>query len=205
MRDRTSTVDAFLSATAAKQPTPGGGSVAALTGALSAAMGEMVLNYSVGRKDSAAVDPQLRHAAAELAKARGLLLQLMVDDQEAYAELTAVRKLPAGSPERAERLPAVVLACVRCPQAVAATAAAVLSLCERVVDHVNPWLLSDLAACADLATATVRAAGYNVRVNLPSVIDPAERQRLADETAAVWSGALAAVQRVSPRIWARVG
>jgi formiminotetrahydrofolate cyclodeaminase len=203
MHDRTTPIADFLAATAARHPTPGGGSVAALTGALSAAIGEMVLNYSVGRKDAAAVEPQLRHVAAELARAREVLLQLMVDDQEAYADLTAVRKLPAGAPERVDRLPATVLACVRGPQAVAATAVAVLGLCDQVVDHVNPWLLSDLAVCADLATATVRAAGYNVRVNLPSVDDVEGRQRLAAETEQLWSHALSLVQRVSPRIWAR--
>ena len=203
MHDRTATIESFLSATAARQPTPGGGSIAALAGALAAAAGEMVLSYSVGRKDAAAAEPQLRHVAAELARAREVLLQLMVDDQAAYAELTSVRKLSKDDPARADRLPAAVLACVRGPQVVAATAVAVLGLCERVVDHVNPWLLSDLAVCCDLATATARCAGYNVRVNLPSVADAADRRRLADETDQVWSHALAAVQRVSPRIWAR--
>ncbi len=203
MHDRTTPIAEFLSATAARQPTPGGGSVAALTGALAAAIGEMVLAYSVGRRDAVAVEPQLRHVAGELARAREVLLQLMVDDQSAYAELTAVRKLPAGSAERAERLPATVLACVRCPQAIAATAVAILGLCEQVVDHVNPWLLSDLAVCADLATATARAAGYNVRVNLPSVADLEGRQALAAETDQLWSRALERVKRVSPRIWVR--
>ena len=203
MHDRTTSIGDFLDATAARQPTPGGGSVAALAGALAAAIGEMVLNYSVGRKDSAAVEPQLKHVAGELGRAREVLLQLMVDDQEAYADLTAVRKLPGDSAERAERMPATVLACVRGPQAVAATAVAVLGLCEQVVEHVNPWLLSDLAVCADLATATVRAAGYNVRVNLPSVEDVEGRERLAGETEQVWRHALERVQRVSRRIWER--
>ena len=50
MHDATHTIEAFLAATAARHPTPGGGSVSALTGALAAAMGEMVLNYSVNKK-----------------------------------------------------------------------------------------------------------------------------------------------------------
>ena len=203
MHDRKTPIAEFLSATAAKQPTPGGGSVAALAGALSAAIGEMVLSYSVGRKDSTAHDPELKHVAAELAKGREVLLQLMVDDQSAYAELTAVRKLPAGSTERADRLPATLLACVRCPQAIAATAVAILGLCDQVVELVNPWLLSDLAVCADLATATARAAGYNVRVNLPSLADEDARRALAAETDQLWAHALEKVKRVSPRIWAR--
>ena len=50
MHDQTTSIENFLEAAAAKQPTPGGGSVAALAGALAAAMGEMVLNYTLGRR-----------------------------------------------------------------------------------------------------------------------------------------------------------
>ena len=48
--DQTNTLADFLDATAARQPTPGGGAVTALAGVLAAAIGEMVLNYSVGKK-----------------------------------------------------------------------------------------------------------------------------------------------------------
>src|ERR1700722_4002437 len=108
--ERQTTIEQFLAATAAKQPTPGGGSVAALAGALAAAIGEMALNYSVGRKDGAKVDPQLKPAVAELERARELLLHLMVEDQAAFEAMGAALKLPAGSSERADRLPATVLA-----------------------------------------------------------------------------------------------
>src|ERR1700727_3191802 len=105
MYDRTNTIEEFLSATAAKQPTPGGGSVAALAGALSAAIGEMVLSYSIGKKDLIPFDKELKAAAHELQLAREMLLKLMTEDQEAYADLTAVRKLPADSIEKSKRLP----------------------------------------------------------------------------------------------------
>src|SRR3954467_14635955 len=97
MFDRNTTIDTFLRATAAKQPTPGGGSVAALAGALAAAMGEMVLNYSVGRKqNSPDADQSMRVVLAEFTRARQLLLELMREDQLAYESLTAARKLPPG-------------------------------------------------------------------------------------------------------------
>src|SRR5207237_1188503 len=79
--------------------------------------------------------------------------QLMVEDQSAYAALSATRKLPEGSPERQDRLPAALLASIRTPQAIAATAVAVLELCDRIAGFVNYYLLSDLAVCADLAMA----------------------------------------------------
>ena len=168
-------------------------------------MGEMVINYSIGKKDLEPFLGELRPALAEYHRARGLLVQLMAEDQVAYAALTAARKLPDGSAERVDQLPAALAASIRGPQAIAATAVAVLELCDRVVNFVNPWLLSDLAVCADLSMATVRCAVYNVRVNLPDVTDPAERQRIEAATYELLSRAGLLIQQVSPRIWARHG
>ena len=203
MHDQSSTIQQFLDAAAARQPTPGGGSVTALAGALAASMGEMVINYSVGKKDLEPFLDELKPALSEYHRARGLLLQLMAEDQQAYAALTAARKLPDGSAERESLLPAALAASIRGPQAIAATAVAVLELCDRVVNFVNPWLLSDLAICADLSMATVRCATYNVRVNLADVTDPAERQKIEATTFELLSRAGLLIQQVSPRIWAR--
>jgi glutamate formiminotransferase/formiminotetrahydrofolate cyclodeaminase len=204
MHDRHTSIDQFLTATAARQPTPGGGSVAALAGALAAAIGEMVLNYSVGKKDLAQHEPQLKSVARELAHARELLLQLMVEDQAAYEALRDARKRPADSSERAARLPATILTCIRVPQAIGAAAGAVLELCDRCVDIVNPYLLSDLAVCAELAMATVRSAGYNCRVNLADVTDPADRTSIERTMNQMLAHALPIIQRVIPRIWKRI-
>jgi formiminotetrahydrofolate cyclodeaminase len=201
--DGKTTIAAFLDAAAAKQPTPGGGSVTALVGALAAAMGEMVVNYTVDKKAYVAHREELTAAQEELRRARGLLLGLMVEDQAAYAELSEARKLPGDSPNRAQRLPAALLASIRTPQAIAAAAAAVLSLCDRLVDISNHYLLSDLAVSADLAMATVRCAVYNVRVNLPDLESPEERHAAEAELGQVLAHAGMLIQRVSPRIWAR--
>lgn len=203
MYDRDTTLAGFLDAAAAKQPTPGGGSVTALVGALSASMGEMVVHYTLGKKGFEAHEPRLKAALEELRRARGLMLDLMVEDQSAYAALTAARKLPEGSPGREDQLPAAQLACIRIPQAIAATAAAVLRLCDRLVDITNRYLLSDLAVSADLAMATVRCGIYNVRVNLADLADPEQRRAAEIELGQVLSHATALIQRVSPRIWAR--
>ncbi len=203
MFDRTTTIESFLTATAARQPTPGGGSVAALAGALAAAIGEMVLQYSIGKKDLVSHEPKLKSAAHQLQQARGVLLQLMVEDQEAYGELTDARKLPADDADKASRVTAAVTACIRCPEGIGATALAILKVCDEVVNIANPWLLSDLAVSADLAMATIRAASYNVRVNLSSVADAAARSRYESETAELVAHGLALIQKVSPAIWSR--
>ena len=203
MYDRNTTIGQFLDAAAAKQPAPGGGSITALVGALSAAMGEMVVNYTVDKKAFLAHRGELTSVLEELHRARGLMLDLMVEDQVAYEALTAARKEPEGSPQRQERLAPALLASIRTPQAVAATAAAVLGLCDRLVEISNHYLLSDLAVSADLAMATVRCAIYNVRVNLADVTDPTERQAAEADMGQVLAHAAVLIQRVSPRIWAR--
>jgi methenyltetrahydrofolate cyclohydrolase len=201
--DRHTPIEQFLSATAARQPTPGGGSVAALAGALSAAIGEMVLSYSIGKKDLAAHQDELKSVAHELQRARELLLQFMVEDQAGYEALTAIRKLLADSKERQEKFPAAVLACIRVPQAVGATAVAILELCDRVAEIVNPYLLSDLAVCADLAMATARGAMYNCRVNLVDVTDAEDRRSIEATMTKVLAHAGVLIQRVVPKIWSR--
>src|SRR5438309_10657884 len=100
MYDASQTIAAFLDGAAAKQPAPGGGSVTALVGALAASMGEMVLNYSVGKKSLAAHDAELRGGLPEFHRARQVLVELMIEDQHAYEAVTALRQLPDDSPER---------------------------------------------------------------------------------------------------------
>src|SRR5579864_324654 len=203
--DANNTLAQFLDGAAAKQPAPGGGSVAALAGALAAATGEMVVNYSVGKKGLEAHQTSLRSALAELHRARQLMLELMVEDQSAYQALTAARKLPPGSPEYQTQHPAALLAAIRAPQAIAATAAAILDLSGRLIDIVNFHLLSDLAVCADLAMATVRCGICNVRVNLSAVADSRDRERITADVEQMLSRATDLIRQISPRIWQRHG
>jgi len=205
MLDQNVKISEFLDAAAAKKPTPGGGAVAALAGALSASMGEMALNYTVGIKTLSAHADELKPAIASFNRARQMLVQLMVEDQAAFEAMSAIKKLPADSAERQARLPAAVRSCIGAPQTMAATGVAILELCERVVGVVNYYLLSDLAVCADLAMATVRCAIYNVRVNLGDISDEEDRKSIESTTDQILKHALGIIQRVAPGIWMRYG
>lgn len=198
------TIAQFLDGAAAKQPVPGGGSATALVGALAAAMGEMVLGYSVGKKGLEAHQDALKFALAELHRARQLLLQLMVEDQNAYQALSAARKLPKDSAEWRSQYPAALLASIRTPEAIAASGAAVLELCERLVPIVNHYLLSDLAVCAELAMATARCGLYSVRINLSDITDPADLEKINKTIGRLQSRSIAIIQRVVPAIWQRI-
>jgi formiminotetrahydrofolate cyclodeaminase len=203
MYDASKSVGEFLAATAARQPTPGGGSVSALVAALAAALGEMVVNYSIGKKGLEAYADELKPALAELTRAREILVQLMVEDQQAYEALTSAKKLPKDSPERAEKLPLAILACVRVPEAIAATAVAVIERCDKLVTFVNFYLLSDLAVCVDLSMAAIRCSTYSVRANLSILEDPEDRRAVESRISQILSRALMLVQSAAPRIWER--
>ena len=204
MFDQKSSIGDFLVATAAKQPTPGGGSVAALAGALAAAMGEMCLSYSVGKKATLPeTEGILRQALVEMNRARQLMLELMCEDQLAYEALTAARKMPENSPDRQSQVNVALLACIRVPQAMAACALAVVELVDRVWELTSVYLLSDLAVCAELAMATVRSGVYNVRANSSALPDAKERMHFEEATEKVLAHAIATVKRCLPRIWER--
>jgi methenyltetrahydrofolate cyclohydrolase len=203
MIDQNSSIAAFLTAAAAKQPTPGGGAITALAGALAASMGEMALNYSVGKADLEAYQDELKPALAELTRARDLLMRLMAEDQAAFEEVSKARKLPESDPNRQGILDAALLACIRIPEAMAASAVAILEVADRVANFINPRLLSDLAVCADLAMATTRCAIYNVRANLPDVKDPTDRSSIESTIRSLLGRAAELIQRVAPRIWER--
>ena len=200
MFDQKATIEGFLEAAGARQATPGGGSVTALAGALAAAIGEMAVNYSMGKKSEKPRE-ELTAAVGQFRRARAMMLELMVEDQNAYEALTAARKLAADAPQRGEAL----AACIGVPQSIAAAGVAILDLCDTIVESINPRLLSDLAVCAELAMATTRCAIYNVRVNLAELGEGAERREIESNSNRLLSRALMLIQRVGPRIWRRVG
>jgi len=193
--DRTTTIEKFLDAAAAKQPTPGGGSAAALAGALAAAMGEMVLNYSVGKKGLENHAEALKAGLGEFRRAREIMLELMAEDQSAYEAMAAARK-GADSATWEQ----TVMICTTVPQTIAGTAVAILELADGLAEKVNQYLLADLSVCAELAMATTRAALYNVQANLKEIGDVEQRRRIEQTSDRLLSRARGVIQSVVRRI-----
>ncbi|RMH26680.1 MAG: hypothetical protein D6693_06740 [Planctomycetota bacterium] len=162
-----------LDAIAAKTPTPGGGATAALAGALAAAQAEMVVAYSLGKKDLAEHQEALADARGRLGRSRALFLELAEEDAAAYGLVSELLRLDARDPRRAAELPAAVGAATRVPLACVANATALARLCLTLAPITNPHLASDLAIAALLAEACARAGAENVRVNLPALAEHA--------------------------------
>ncbi|MCA9305453.1 MAG: cyclodeaminase/cyclohydrolase family protein [Phycisphaerales bacterium] len=157
---------ALLDATAAKTPVPGGGAVTGAVGALAAALGGMVVSYSVGKKSLAAHQGELEDAARTLAHGRAMMLELAAEDAQAYALVNELMRLDAGDPRREREMPAAAEAATRIPLALIAACADLLRLMDRLPEITNPHLRSDLAIAAVLTEATARASRWNVAINM---------------------------------------
>lgn len=171
------TVREFLDRLAANTPTPGGGSVAALTGALAAGLGRMVAGYTLGKQKFAAVEDEVRDLAERLTKAGELLRGLIDEDAAAYDVLSAAFKLDKADPARSERVQQAARLAASVPLETATLCAAVRTDVQRLREIGNPQLRSDAAAALHLAEAAWQAAAANVRANLP-LLPPEEAQEL---------------------------
>jgi formiminotetrahydrofolate cyclodeaminase len=186
MSFREQRVDQFLADLGAKQPTPGGGSVAGLCGALAVALARMVVSYSLGKKNLSEHQGALEVAAARLDRYREMFLQLADEDAAAYALVNELTRLPESDARRALELPAAQRASIDVPLAVCAASVDSLRLMRTLCGTSNAHLRSDLAIAAVLAEATSRAAKWNVLINLatpaPAIDAAATRAQIENLT-----------------------
>jgi formiminotetrahydrofolate cyclodeaminase len=167
------TLDQFVRLLASDKPAPGGGSVAALTAALSAALCAMVARLTVGKekyRDGWEAMERVRDAADELARE---FMNLVEQDTEAYNEVLAAVKLPKETEvQRSVRQQAIEKA----TQHAAAVPLATLEhlsrapdLVRKALEHGNPNCLTDAGVAVQLLRAAAAGAAYNVRINLSGI------------------------------------
>jgi len=168
----------FLDRAGARSPTPGGGSGAALVGALATTMGQMTARYTIGNPKYAAHEAAVRSWLAELGRAREAFCELLAEDVSAYQRLAAAMK--SGEATSAERDRALATA-TAVPLEVVAMAAAVAGRMDQMKERCNRHLLSDLAVGALLCDAAAHAAAANVRANLAQFSDAVEAGRLREQ------------------------
>jgi formiminotetrahydrofolate cyclodeaminase len=159
-------LEAYLCALASAEPAPGGGSAAAVAGALGAALAAMVCRVTAARDPGAS---PLAARAAELDAARRRLAALGDDDARAYAAVIAARRAP--EPGRADAVQAALLRATELPVQLAAEAANIVEACADITGPARASALSDLHVAGLLAHASLRAAVATARVNVAGIAD----------------------------------
>ncbi|HEV2178611.1 MAG TPA: glutamate formimidoyltransferase [Terriglobia bacterium] len=170
-----SLAEAFVDAVAADTATPGGGSVAALSGALAAALGEMVCRLSLKKKSLAEHHAAINAALERLSGLRSQLMQAIDRDAASYDDVIRALRLPkATEAEQAARADAIEEASKRAASVPLETAELAVKT-ARTVETLRGITLaqaaSDIAVAVQMAQAARMGAVENVRANLPSIQD----------------------------------
>jgi len=174
-RGSSGTLHGYLDAVASGDPFPGGGSAAAITGALAASLSRMVAALTLGRTRYAAVAPEMHELSNRAREIARELESLAARDAEAYAAVTDAQRLPALSSadrdRRDEALHSALHGAALVPLDVARLAADVASLTVALAERGNRNAVTDAGSAALLAEAACRAAAYNVRINVRSLAE----------------------------------
>jgi methenyltetrahydrofolate cyclohydrolase len=168
-------VGRFLDELASKSPTPGGGAVAALSGAMAAGLITMVCDLTSGKPQYAEFEAEAQALRERAEALRAELQQLAQADVDVFNHLSAAYKLPrtteADAASRRAAIQKVTRQATEIPLRVARAATALLPLCTPVARHGNRTAVSDVGVAALLVQSAVLAALLNVETNLVALED----------------------------------
>jgi glutamate formiminotransferase / formiminotetrahydrofolate cyclodeaminase len=172
----------FCNETLSDSPAPGGGSVAALMGALGVSLGGMVANLSAAKRGW---EDQLSYFSDWAVKAQALkdeMLALVDEDTTAFNKVMAAFALPRQSAEeksaRAAAIEAANKIATEIPLRVTETALKAYPLLEEMANRGNPASISDVGVGLLAIRACIEGAGMNVRINLSGLKDEQFRSSL---------------------------
>ncbi len=168
-------VATFLDELASGAPAPGGGSVAALSGALGASLVSMVCNLTLGRKKYVEVEGEVKRILERAEALRRDLTAFLDEDVAAFNEVSVAMKMPRETDEqkaaRHKMLQTALKKATAVPMKVAEACAAVIDLCEPVAKVGNVNAVSDAGVAVLAAEAGLRSAALNVLINLGWIED----------------------------------
>ena len=170
-------LETFLDELASGAPTPGGGSAAAIMGAMGAALISMVCNVTIGKKGHEAVEADMKSVRDDSEKLRMRLTAMVAEDIAAFDGLMAAYRLPKVTEEDKSRRAAAIQSSLRAatetPLACARACAQVVALSKRAGEKGYAGVISDAGVGVLAANTALRSAALNVYINTPSLKDRA--------------------------------
>ena len=167
------TLQRYLDDLSSAQPVPGGGSTAALSGAMGAALASMVCRITMGKEAYAEVQQEIEELLRRTEYLRSRFQQLMQEDIEAYGRLAACYKLPRETSKerkyRTDMIQKQLVEAALVPLEVAECAAELILCCQRIAEIGSITVLSDVATGAILASCAGEGASFMVRINMQSL------------------------------------
>lgn len=175
----------FLDEVASNSPAPGGGSVAALAGALGAALTSMVCNLTKAKQGYESVQDEIAEALEKSEELRKDLTDLVDEDTDAFNEVMKALKMPKETEDQKEQrrnaMQAAFKQAAEVPLQTARKCVQILDVAYIVAEKGNKNSVSDAAVSALMAQTGVQAAMLNVRINLSSIKDTEYTQQVTTE------------------------
>jgi len=165
----------FIDEVSRESPAPGGGSIAALAGALGASLSSMVSNLSANKRGSETVDDILNDAAIKCQEIKNALVKAVDDDTNAFNAYMDARRLPNKTDNdkkaREEAMQKGLKQAVHVPLNTAKLSFQVIEIAEAVAENGNPNSITDVGVGAQSAYTGVLGGIYNVLINLKDIKD----------------------------------
>lgn len=166
-------IDFFMEELSSKKPTPGGGGAAALSGAQGVALGEMVINLTLGKKRYADVEEEMQGLLIRLEELKAEFLRLADEDAVVFAPLAAAYGLPSGTDEekrkKEEVLEGLLLEASLVPIAVMERAVETLDIMEILAEKGSRMAVSDVGVGVQFVRTALLGAIMNVMINTKSM------------------------------------
>jgi len=165
----------FIDEVSRESPAPGGGSIAALAGALGASLSSMVSNLSANKRGSETVDDIMNDAAIKCQEIKNALVKAVDDDTNAFNAYMDARRLPNKTDNdkkaREEAMQKGLKQAVHVPLNTAKLSFQVIEIAEAVAENGNPNSITDVGVGVQSAYTGVLGGIYNVLINLKDIKD----------------------------------
>ncbi|WP_202901209.1 methenyltetrahydrofolate cyclohydrolase [Methylocaldum szegediense] len=169
------TIRQFLDELASKSATPGGGSAAAIMGAMGAALVSMVCNLTIGKKNYEAVEPEMKELLAKAENLRSQLMDMVRADVEVFNKVMSAYGLPKETDEqkaaRSQQIQLALKAATDVPIECAKACAEVIRLSKIAAEKGNRNVVSDAGVAVVAGYAALKSAALNVYVNAGAIKD----------------------------------
>jgi glutamate formiminotransferase/formiminotetrahydrofolate cyclodeaminase len=196
-------VQAFADETSRDSPAPGGGSVAALAGALAAALAAMVANLPHPKSRYAGVRDELESTAVRAQEIKQLLLDAIDDDTWAFEQMMEANR--SSGPDTAARVREATLGAARVPLTVVEACPEIVGLCDRAAELGLSASISDAGVGAAMARACATGAALNVLINLNDMRDDAEAAAMLERARTAMAETHEHARRLEQAVWDRLG
>ena len=179
------TINQFLEELESKKPIPGGGSVSALLGAISTALGNMVLNLSLGKKKYEEYEEENINTLNELSKIQKKFKEIYKEDMENFELLSEAYKIKPQNEEESQNRKKMIeirtLNAIDPPLNAIDESIKVLNLLEQTIDKTTTLAISDIGIAALCTKSCLEGSLLNIIINTKMLSDEKKANKIKKE------------------------